>query len=300
VRWLNYHHLFYFWMVARKGSVSEACRDLRLSQPTISAQLKSLEEALGEKLFVRGGRSLALTEAGHLAFKYAEEIFSLGNEFLNVMEGRPVGTVPTLTIGVSDVVSKHITYRLLEPAFAFEPRTKVIVHEDRPETLLAELAVRHVDLVISDMPIPAAVKVKAFNHNLGHCGVAFLATEKLARKYSKGFPASLSGAPLLLPTDAAALRRDLEKWFADISIDPLVVGEFQDSALMKLVAAQGHGIIAVPDVVQSEVEREYRLHLVGRTNAVHERFYLISVERRIKHPAVLAICRSAASRLFGR
>jgi LysR family transcriptional activator of nhaA len=200
---------------------------------------------------------------------------------------------------VSDVVPKHVAYRLLEPAFTFEPRSKIVVHEDHPEALLAELAVRHVDLVISDSPIPAAIKVKAFNHYLGHCGVAFLATEKLQKKYAKGFPASLSGAPILLPTDAAALRRDLDKWFIDNSIEPNIVAEFQDSALMKLVASQGHGIIPIADAVQSDVEKQYRLNVVGRTSAVQERFYLISVERRIKHPAVLAIIKQGASQVFG-
>ncbi len=297
MRWLNYHHLFYFWTVAKRGSITDACRELRLSQPTVSAQLKSLEEAVGEPLFVRGGRKLALTEAGQTAFRYAEEIFALGHEFLNVMEGKGLNGSSTLTVGVADVMPKFVAYRLLEPAFRLDPQPRVVVIEGRTDRLLAELALRHLDLVIADSPIPPTVKIKAFNHFLGQCGISFLATEKLAKKYQKGFPQSLSGAPMLLPTDGAAIRRDIDRWFEQREVQPTVVGEFQDSSLMKLVASKGHGIVPVADTVERDLHQQYGLHLVGRTEEIQEKFYLISIERKIKHPAVRELCEKASLRL---
>ena len=298
MRWLNYQHFFYFWRVAKCGSVTEASRELRLAQPTVSAQLKVLEDTLGEKLFVREGRALKLTEVGTLALRYAEEVFSACNEFMDILNGKNPSRPGHLRVGVSDVVPKVITYRVLEPAFANTADITVSCHEDKTERLLAELAISELELVIADCPVPPSVKVKAFNHPLGECGVSFLASADLAKKLRKGFPASLHGAPLLLPTRGAAVRREIDQWLDHNDITPRLVGEFQDSALMKIVAREGAGIIPVPSVVETEVRREFHLERVAHTNEVKERFYLISVERRLKNPLVQRLLDRAQHRLF--
>lgn len=298
MRWLNYQHFFYFWRVAKNGSITEACQELRLAQPTISAQLKVFEEALGEKLFEREGRSLKLTESGKLAFRYAEQVFSSGNEFLDALAGKDVSAPTELKVGISDVVPKVIAYRLLEPAFESNNRVTVKCNEDRTERLLAELAISEEDLVIADAPMPASVKVKAYNHFLGECGVTFLGTAALAKRLRRGFPQSLANAPLLLPTPEAAVRRELDRWFDAIGVTPHVVGEFQDSALMKLVAREGKGIAPVPSVVEREIRREFHLELIGTVEEVRERFFLISIEKRLKNPMVKAIVDRAQEKLF--
>ncbi len=297
MRWLNYQHFFYFWRVAKKGSVTDACRELRLSQPTISAQLKVFEDTLGEKLFVREGRYLKLTDAGKLALKYAEEVFSTCNEFMDVLDGKDISQPGELKVGISDVVPKVIAYRLIEPAFADTNAGTVSCYEDRTERLLAELAISEVDLVIADAPVPPSVKVKAYNHFLGECGVSFLAQGALAKQFRKGFPQCLTGAPLLLPTREAAVRREIDKWLDVLGVVPRYVAEFQDSALMKIVAREGKGIIPIPSVVQSEIKREYHLELVAETEAVKERFYLISIEKRLKNPLVKSIVDRAQKKL---
>ena len=298
MRWLNYQHFFYFWRVAKRGSVTDAGRELRLAQPTISAQLKVFEETLGEKLFTREGRNLKLTEVGKIAFKYAEEIFSACNEFMEVLDGKSASAPATLKVGIADVVPKIIAYRIIEPAFAEPASGTVSCCEDRTERLLAELAISEVDLVISDSPVPPSVKVKAYNHFLGECGVSFLAHGPLAKQLRKNFPQSLAGAPLLLPTQEAAVRREIDRWLDLLGIAPRRVAEFQDSALMKIVARDGKGAIPVPAVVENEVKREFHLELIGQTDAVKERFYLVSVEKRLKNPLVKEIVDRAHRKVF--
>lgn len=298
MRWLNYHHLLYFYTVAREGSVTRACKELRLAQPTVSAQLKSLEDSLGEKLFEKEGRYLRLTEVGQLVYRYADEIFGVGRELMSALEGRPSGRMQVLRVGIVDVMPKQVVYRLLEPVYASGIGVKLICREDHTEKLLAELALHDVDLVISDTPIPPTVKIKAYNHFLGECGTTFLASEKLAKQYSKGFPQSLDKAPLFLPSHGAAIRRDFDYWFQTQGVTPNVIGEFQDSALMKSFARAGHAIIATPTCVEKDVANEYGLHVVGQTDGVKERFYVISVERKVKHSAVLSIVEEAQRRLL--
>jgi LysR family transcriptional activator of nhaA len=234
-----------------------------------------------------------------MTFKYADEIFALGNELLNRVEGAAHSKVSTLHIGIADVVPKFLAYRLIEPALRGKPKPHIIIHEDKSERLISELGTKELDLVISDSPIPHHSKVRAYNHFLGECGIAFMATEKLAKQYQRDFPASLDGAPLMLPSEVAAVRRELDHWFEQEEIEPEIVAEFQDSALMKTFARRGHGILPLPIAVEREVTHEYGLRVVGRVEKVKERFYLISVERRVKHPAVLTICEQAHERLFG-
>jgi LysR family transcriptional activator of nhaA len=300
MRWLNYQHLFYFWHVARCGSVTEAAAQLRLAQPTISAQLRSFEDVLGEKLLERDGRGLRLTEVGRLAHRYADQIFTAGQEFLDALDGKPGGARRELKVGIADVVPKSIAYRLIEPAFS--PDTGAMVHclEDKTEKLLAQLSIGEVDLVIADRPLPPNVKVKAFNHFIGSCGVSFLGVRTVAAKYKRNFPKSLHGAPLLLPTADSAVRHELNHWFDKLEIAPECVGSFQDRALMKLAARNGKGIVPVPSVVEAEVRREFHLDLVGRSTEIKEEIYVISIEKRLKNPLVLQICVEGQGKLFSR
>lgn len=298
MRWLNYQHLFYFWNVARLGGVSEAARHLRLAQPTISAQLKSFEQVLGDKLFEREGRTLKLTEAGRIALRYAEQIFALGQEFLDVLDDKAPGATQELRVGIADVVPKILAYRLLEPAFAAKANCAVICLEDKTERLLADLAIAEIDLVIADRPIPPNVKVKAFNHFIGECGVSFLASHQLAKEIKRGFPNSLADVPLLMPTQEAAVRRELDQWLERVGVSPHILGSFQDRAFMKIVAREGKGVVAVPSVVEGEVRKEYHLELVGKTNQVRESLYLISIEKRLKNPLVAKLCSEGQRHLF--
>jgi LysR family transcriptional activator of nhaA len=296
--WLNYHHLRYFWAVVREGGVTRASEKLHISQPTVSAQLRELEQALGEKLFVKTGRTLQLTEIGRVVFRYADEIFGLGQELLDTVKGRPTGRPPRLRVGIDNVVPKLIAYRLLEPALQLPEPVQIVCHEDKPERLLAELAVHALDIVLTDAPVGPGLRVRAYSHLLGECGVTIFGTEELAGAYRGHFPRGLDGAPFLLPTSGTALRRSLEEWFEAERIRPRVVGEFEDSALLNVFGEAGRGLFAAPRATEGEVRRQQRVHRVGRVDAVRERFYAISVERKLKHPAVVAISEAARAKLF--
>ncbi len=298
MEWLNYHHLLYFWTVARHGSISRATEELYLAQPTISAQLRALEESLGEKLFARTGRNITLTEMGRVVFRYADEIFSLGRELTDTLKGRSVGRPVRFTVGIADVLPKLVAYRLLQPALQLTDPIRMVCHEGKPEQLLAELAVHGLDLVLSDAPIGPMVKVRAFNHLLGESDVTIFGPAKLAAKYRRRFPQSLDGAPMLLPTETTSLRRSFDQWCESKSIRPFVVGEVEDSALLEVFGQSGAGLFPAPSVIEGEVRRQYGVQTVGRLEEVRERFYAISVERKLKHPAVVAISEAAQQKLF--
>jgi len=295
---LNYHHLRYFWAVARAGNLTRAAAELHLTPQTVSTQIKDLEQALGQSLFSRSGRRLVLTDVGQVAFRYADEVFSIGKELVEVLAGKPAGRAQRLVVGVADMIPKIVAHRLIEPATRLDEPVRVVCRETGLETLLAELAVHHVDVVLSDGPIPPSIKIRAFNHQLGECGVTFMATSALASEFRRRFPRSLDRAPVLLPTENTALRGQLEQWFQAQEIRPNIVGEFEDSALLKTFGEAGAGLFPIPSVVESEVCRQYRVKAVGRATGVVERFYAISVERKVKHPAIAAICTAARTQLF--
>jgi len=271
---------------------------LRLSPPTISAQLKQLEEQVGDALFVRTRRRLVLTDLGRTVLRYADGIFDLGEELKVAVRYGGDPLPERLTVGLSMVVPKLIAHRLLEPVLTMDHPVELVCVENTPDQLLAGLATYSIDLMLADAPRGAEVAVRAFNHLLGECGVSFFASAPLARRYAKGFPRSLNGAPMLLPTADAALRTALEHWFQDLGIRPRIVGAFDDSALMKVFGATGSGIFSAPSVIENEVKRQYGVRLIGRTDHVRERFYAISIERRLRHPAVVAISEGAQERLF--
>ena len=299
MEWLNYHHFLYFWMVVREGGIARAGKELRLAEPTISGQIRRLEEALGEKLFRREGRRLVLTEVGRVAFRYAEEIFPLGREFLETVRGHGTGRPLRLVVGVTDALPKAIVHRLLEPALRLEGSVRLICREGRSlEGFLAELAVHSLDLVLADAPAGPELPVRLFSHLLGECGTSFFASGRVAAGLRRKFPGALDGAPFLLPGRNAALRRTVEGWFESQKLRPRIVGEIDDSALVKVFGEMGVGVFAGPSAMDAEVLRRYRLRVIGRVSTLRQRFYAISAERRLSHPAVVAIADVARKVIF--
>jgi LysR family transcriptional activator of nhaA len=295
---LNFKHLRYFWAVAANGSIARAAEILHLTPQTISGQLRELEEQLDAKLFQKSGRNLALTDTGRVVFSYADEMFRLGDELQDVLEGRIPGATLTLTVGVAMVVPKLLAYRVLEPVLRLEDPVHLVCQEAPLADLLADLSVHKLDLVLADSPISPALNIRAYNHPLGESGISFFAAAKKARNYTTGFPRTLSGAPMLMPTASSALRRMLEQWFERQEIKPLVVAEFEDRALMKAFGEADAGVFTSPTAVEDDVVAKYGVRVIGRTDDIKERFYAISAERRIKHPAVSAITETARSKLF--
>ncbi|TMQ70102.1 MAG: transcriptional activator NhaR [Candidatus Eisenbacteria bacterium] len=296
---LNYGHLLYFWMVAREGTVARAAKQLRLAQPTLSGQIRSLEGALGEKLFERAGRGLRLSAMGGVVFRYADEIFTLGRELAETVKGLPTGRPLRLAVGVADALPKLVAYHLVEPALALKQPVRLAIRVASTQDLLAALALHELDVVLSDRVAPPTVSVRAFNHLLGECGVTLFAAARRALRFRKGFPRSLDRAPFLLPGQTSTLRRTLEQWFERQRIRPNVIGEFDDSTLIEVFGQAGKGIFATPSIVESSVRRQYDVAIVGRLDRVRERFYAVSAERLLKHPAVIAITESARRELFG-
>jgi LysR family transcriptional activator of nhaA len=297
---LNYHHLQYFHAVVKAGGVAEAARRLGVSQPTLSVQVKQLERRLGERLMTRVGRRLELTDTGRLVFEYADEIFGLGVEMINTLLGRAVDRPRRLVIGVTDVLPKLIVSRLLEPVFRQNDDIHVVCTEGPPEQLLAELTRFDLDAVVADEPMTSASRPRVFSRAIGECGVAVMAAPRIARMVRPGFPASLTGADWLLPLRPTALRAAVDQWLEPAGITPRIRGEFADSSLMKVIAAAGEGVFPVPAAIEADVARTYGMEVVGRLPDARLRFYMISAERKIKHPAILLMTEAAGSNLFNR
>jgi LysR family transcriptional activator of nhaA len=298
MEWINYHHLFYFWTVVRAGSIGRASEQLRLAPPTISAQLRSLEGCLGEKLLLRSARGVQPTEIGQVVYRYADDIFSLGREMLDTVRGRPTGRPLQVVIGIADVLPKEVSHALIAPALQLREPVQITCREDNQEHLLAQLAIQELDVVLSDAPIGPPAKVRAYNHLLGECGMTFFGTPELSRKYRRRFPQLLQAAPMLLPAGNTNIRRALDQWFDAQQITPVVVGQFEDFALLRRFGETGAGVFAAPSVLEKQFRREGKLRVLGRAGAVQNRFFAISVERKLKHPAVVAICEAARHELF--
>jgi LysR family transcriptional regulator, transcriptional activator of nhaA len=298
MEWLNYNHLFYFWTVVREGGLTQAGRALRLSHPTLSAQVHALEDRVGHKLLFRVGRRLQPTEVGRLVYGFAEEIFSLGREMLEAVQGRPAGGALRLQVGVVDAVPKLIVRRLLQPALRLAGPVRLVCHEDSYEKLLSELALYNLDVVLADGPVPSGSSIRAFSHPLGECGVGIFGSPVLARKHREDFPRSLEGAPMLLPLPGSPLRRALDQWFDANQVRPRIVAEFEDRALLNVFGADGAGLFPAPLAVQREVRKQHGVSMAGQIPQVRERFYAVSVQRRLKHPAVVAITEAARAAVF--
>lgn len=298
VKWLNYHHLYYFWTVARLGTISAACEELSLAQPTISAQLRTLERSIGHKLFRQVGRTLEMTESGRIAYRYANDIFTLGREMVDTLDGRPVGSRARLRIGVADVLPKTIVARILQPVTAGEEGVHLLCYEGKPAELLAKLSLHELDVVLSDQPAGAEGGIHAYNHQLGECGIAVFGPQADARNYTRDFPQSLDGAPFVLPTENTSLRRMLDHWLERHEIHPQVLAEFEDSALLKAFVRVQGALFAAPAAMSPEIADLYGVKAIGELPGLAERFYAISLERRIKHPAVAALLDWAHDEIF--
>lgn len=295
---INYQHLYYFWVVAKHGSISAACEVLHLAQPTISGQLAIFEQAVGCQLFVKQGRKLVLSDTGRAVYHYAEEIFSLGRELTHMLKGG-AGRGMRLNLGISDALPKLLSYRLVEPLLRMAEPVQIHCLEDKTERLLAELALHGVDLVLCDVPATPASGARVFNHFLGESQVAIFAAPALAERYRRDFPRCLNGAPFLLPTANTALRRSLDQWFDVNQISPMVQVEVEDSGLLKTFGAGGSGLFFSPLAVAEAIESQYGVAMLGIADGVVERFYAVTVQRRLKHPLVNTILEQAQTGLFG-
>ncbi len=297
--WLNYHHLQYFWTVAEEGSIAAASRKLMVGRPAISMQLKSLESFLGAELFSRRGRGLELTETGRLVHAYADDIFTTGRELVDAVRGRPAGRPMKLRVGIADAMPKLVAFQLLQPALDFEDPLSLDCREGHPDRLFAALALHELDLVLSDLPLHPGVDVRAFNHRVGESTVTLFAGSPLYRRLARGGIDALDGAPFLLPAPSSGLRRRLDRWFEEQDLKPEVVAEFEDSALLKVFGRAGRGVFPAPTVVAEEIAASYRAKPLHELEGVVERYYVVSPERRIKHPAVARIVETARLSLFG-
>ena len=297
---LNLKHLRYFWSVATHGSITRASEALFLTPQTISGQLRDLEESIGTKLFEREGRNLVLSETGRTVFSYADEMFRLALELQDVLDGQTPGTAITVKVGVAMIVPKLLAYRVLEPILRMNESINLICHEAPLVDLLADLSVHKLDAVLSDSPINPSLNIRAYNHSLGESGITFFAVPDRVETLKKGFPDSLHGVPFLMPSRGSSLRRSLEIWFDQHNINPRVVAEFEDRALMKAFGERGTGVFTSPKTMENDVIEKYGVRVIGRTDEVKEQFYIISPERRIKHPAVTLITEAARTSLFSK
>jgi LysR family transcriptional regulator, transcriptional activator of nhaA len=296
---LNYQHLLYFWVVAREGSIARATKVLHLTQPTISAQLRRLETSLGDRLFVKRGRGLVLTELGHVVYRHADALFGVGRELLDAVTRGGTDAPARFIVGISDALPKLTTYQLLAPALSLDAPYRLIFRIGKTDQLVTALALHELDLVLADQPAPAARGARTYNHLLGESGITIFGAPPLAAQYRRRFPQSLDRAPFVLPTENTALRGALEAWFIATDIRPRVVCEVEDAALLQVAGQSGLGLFAAPTVVEAQVRAQHGVRVVGRVAEVRERFYAISAERRLAHPAVVALTDAARTRLFG-
>jgi len=297
---MNYKHLLYFWVTAKAGGVMRAGEQLHTTPHTLSAQIKLLEDWLGHKLFKKAGRNLELTEDGRVALGYADQIFTLGAELEAAVRASSAGKqVLDFKVGVADSVSKSIAYRLLEPALSIAEPVRLVCSEGKFPELLAELALNRLDLVIADEPMSRRLSVRAFNHPLGGTAMSFFCTPALKAQLKGSFPQCLNGQPMLIPGAQASVRQQLEGWLTRHGVQPRIIGEFDDGALMTAFAREGRGVFMAPSVTEKETTQQFGVKVIGRSDELREEFYAVSVERRITHPCVVAITKAARGQLFG-
>ncbi len=299
--WLNYHHLHYFWLVAREGNLTRAARKLHLSPSTVSAQIRQLEDNLGHELFHRQGRRLVLTDIGRTTLAYADDIFALGQELSEaVRPGDGGASSLRVRVGIADILPKAVAFRFLHPAYAMGREVHLVCREDSPERLVADLAVHEIDVVLSDAPVGLARGVRAHTHPIGGSAVAIYAVPARADSLRRAWPDALAGAPILLQAEGTTLRRSLDRWFAERSIRPLVVGEFEDSALLKSFGREGIGCFAMPTILEAELRQNYGVELIGELTGVEEQFFAITMQRRPSHAAVRHLVDTARAMVGAR
>ncbi|MCC5867789.1 MAG: transcriptional activator NhaR [Gammaproteobacteria bacterium] len=296
---MNLKHLRYFWAVAHAGSVAAAAGQLHLTPQTVSAQVKLLEDDLGTALFKPAGRGLELTEAGRVALSYADEIFALGHEMVSSLRANALSeqAMTAFRIGVTEAIPKSLTHRLLASLKRAERPIRLVCREGTIDYLLGELALHRLEMVLADRPMPAGLAVRGHSRKLGDSAVAFFAAPELACGRA-AFPSCLNAAPLLLPGPNAAVRGEIDRWLGEARLYPRVVGEFDDSALMKVFAQAGDGYFPAPAIISDEICARYGVNEVGQVDEVREAFWLISTERRIQHPEVRAVLEDARRVVF--
>lgn len=296
MEWLNYHHLLYFWVTAREGSMAKAAHQLHVTPATLSVQIRELERFIGHQLFRKSGRGLALTETGESVYRYATDIFATGEEMLNAIRGKPLGKPLLFRVGVKDAMPKVVAFKFLQPAIELKDSIRLVCREGDLDLLVSELSIHRLDVVLSDTPIDPTLKVKAYSHLLGESTVTLFAVSKTAKILRDEFPESLQNAPFLLPTSGTVLRHSLDQWFAENEIVPDIRGEFDDAAMLQIAGKSGLGIVAMPSIIAEEMRSMYGLEVIAQLPII-ERFYALSVERKLKHPAVVAISESAKIQL---
>ena len=296
---LNFKHLRYFWMVAKTGSIARAATQLHLTPQSISGQLSEFSSTLGVELFRRTGRNLELTDAGRRILSYAEDIFTTGDELLAALRDHSAKKILPFHVGIADNVSKSVAYRLVEPALALAEPVRLICREGRLSALLADLAIHRLDLIIADRVMPTNLNVRGYSHLLGESGLTVFGTRELADSLSGDFPALLDNAPFLLPGEDVAVRPKLIQWFEANNLRPHIVGEFDDSALIKAFGQAGAGLFVAPSAIAEHVCEQYKVVVVGRIDSVVEHLYAITTERQITHPAIVAIRKTAREDIFG-
>lgn len=295
---LNYKHLYYFWVVAREGGIGRASQVLHLTPQTISGQLRVFENSMNARLFEKKGRGLSLTETGQLVLRYANEIFSLGEELQKVLQRGEAGRKLRVVVGILDSIPKEIAYNILQPVLKFGEDLALTCIEGNLEKLVGELAVNRLDVVLADMPLTASYSVKAFNHFLGESTISFFASPAKAISYRKRFPRCLHDAPMLMPTESSYSGRAVRQWLRDMELTPKIKGYFDDSALLKAFGKAGEGIFFMPSIIEKQVMRDYNVKVIGTINEVSEMYYAITLHRRISHPAINAIYQAATRRMF--
>ncbi len=291
---LNFKHLRYFWMVAKTGSIARASEQLYLSPQSISGQLGELENSLGVQLLKKVGRGLALTDMGRKIFSYADEIFALGNELLEVTQNQSHKKSIPFRVGITDSVAKSVAYKALEPVLQIDEPPRLICHEGKLAALLSELSVNQLDLVIADRPMPTNINVRAHNHLLGESKLAIFASQLLINQTAKPFPAMLHNAPFLMPGEDFTFQTKLITWFESQKVYPNIVGEFDDGALLKSFGQAGAGFFAAPVAIANYICQQYHVEQVGHIDSISDQLYAITTERRLTHPAVMAIVKATA------
>ena len=289
---LNYNHLYYFYTVAREGSIAKASASLHLTPQTISGQITKFEAQIGVNLFDRKGKTLQLSDMGRLIYSHAEEIFQLGNELSNVLKTQRPISWQTLSVGITDVIPKVLAHQLLKPALRMSESIRLVCHEGDQISLLASLAVNKLDLIITDQPLEPGGHIKAYTHQIAESGLTFFATKEKASEYREGFPQSLSSQPFLMQSKKSAVRQRLIMWLDKVGVTPTIVAEFDDSALMKSFGQEGYGVFSAPTIIEKYIASQYGVEIIGRAEECIDRYYIISPERKIKHPAVVEIVNS--------
>jgi len=295
---LNFKHLRYFWIVAKTGSIASAAVQLHLTPQSISGQLTEFADVLGVELFRRVGRNLEVTDTGRRILSYAEDIFSTGDELMELVRDKTLATTMSFRVGCADSVSKLIACRLLAPAMQLGEPVKLICREGRLASLIADLAIHRLDLVIADRPMPSHLSVRGYSHLLGESCMTAFATPELIAQIGSNFPACLNGAPILLPGEDFAIHQRILHWLEKSEVHPRVVGEFDDSAMMKAFGSSGAGVFFAPAVIAAQVIAQYGVVSLGQIDNLIEQVYAITTARRISHPAAVAICTMARTTIF--